>query len=97
MIIQAGKFRIAAGKKEAAIPELRAMVEATRAEPGCVAYEFAFDMFDDHVLRVFELYADETAVEAHRNSPHMARMCAVMGDIGITDRDIASYDATRKT
>jgi quinol monooxygenase YgiN len=39
-------------------------------EPGCLFFEVGQDLEDDHHFTLYELYADEAAVEAHRSAPH---------------------------
>jgi quinol monooxygenase YgiN len=91
MIILAGTVRIAAGQRAAAQDMLRYMVEQTRAEPGCVAYSFAFDVLDDHLLRIFEVFEDDAALAAHRASSHMAKWRAAGQGFGIHDRNLMQY------
>ena len=73
---------------------LRYMVEHTRAEPGCVAYSFAFDVLDDHLVRIFEVFQDEAALAAHRASAHMAQWRQAWAGLGISDRDLMRYDVS---
>lgn len=94
MIILAGTIRIAAGQRPAALPVLRYMVEQTRAEPGCVAYAFSFDVLDDHLVRIFEVFRDEPALAAHRASEHMAKWRAAWQDLGIGERDLTQYSVS---
>jgi quinol monooxygenase YgiN len=39
-------------------------------EPGCLYFDVSQDQADDHHFTLYELYADEAAVEAHRAAPH---------------------------
>jgi quinol monooxygenase YgiN len=39
-------------------------------EPGCLFFDVSQDLSDDHHFTLYELYADEAAVEAHRAAPH---------------------------
>ena len=41
-------------------------------EPGCLAFDVAQSLVDDHHFTFYELYVDEHAVDAHRASPHFA-------------------------
>jgi quinol monooxygenase YgiN len=91
MLILAGTIRIGEGKRSLALEPIRRMVEATRAEPGCMTYAFAFDALDDHLLRIFEVFVDDAALGAHRASPHMAEWRKVMPELGITSRDMTEY------
>jgi quinol monooxygenase YgiN len=92
MIVLAGSFRIGAGMRGAAQKALEAMVLASRAEPGCRAYSFAFDALDDHCVRVFEAFDDAAALEAHRASAHMAAFLTVREAFDFHDRAMVEYD-----
>lgn len=39
-------------------------------EPGCLYFDVSQDLADDHHFTLYELYADEAAVDAHRSAPH---------------------------
>jgi quinol monooxygenase YgiN len=94
MLILAGTIRVGAGKREAALAPVLQMVKATRTEPGCLEYSFAFDAVDDHLLRIFEVFVDEAALAAHRASPHMAAWRASMPELGISGRDMSEYQVS---
>jgi quinol monooxygenase YgiN len=94
MIILAGSIRIATGRREDAMDALSEMLQATLAENGCLAYSFAFDLLDEHLLRIFEVFQDEEALAAHRASPHMAAWRDALPLLGIGDRDMWQYDVS---
>ena len=94
MLILAGTIRVGAGKREAALAPVLQMVEATRAEPGCLEYSFAFDAVDDHLLRIFEVFIDDAALAAHRASSHMQSWRAIMPELGISGRDMSEYQVS---
>ena len=48
------------------------MIEASRAEPGCGGYDYAFDLLEPDLMRVRELWKDEQALKDHFATPHMA-------------------------
>ena len=50
----------------------RPMIEASRAEPGCAGYDYAFDLLEPDLMRVRELWRDEQALKDHFATPHMA-------------------------
>jgi quinol monooxygenase YgiN len=91
VIVLAGTVRIAPGKREQALSHILAMVEASRAEPGCLEYSFAFDVNDDHLVRIFECFVDDEAREVHRNSSHMAAWRAAWSDAGVGERNMMRY------
>jgi quinol monooxygenase YgiN len=94
MIILAGTVRVAAGQRAVALAPLQAMLRATRAEPGCIKYAFAFDVLDDHLLHIFEVFEDESALAAHRASPHMAEWRASWPQLGIGERAMSQYEVS---
>jgi quinol monooxygenase YgiN len=52
---------------------LRHIAAASRREPGCVSYIPHFIEGDHTTVLIYEQYADEAALEHHRNSPHFAQ------------------------
>jgi quinol monooxygenase YgiN len=92
MIVLAGTIRISPGHREKALPHIRTIVAASRAEEGCLAYSFAFDAEDDHLVHIFEAFRDRAAREAHRNAPHMAVWRAAWAEAGIGDRRMREYE-----
>nr|WP_247712107.1 putative quinol monooxygenase [Qipengyuania qiaonensis] len=54
------------------------MMQASRAEDGCIDYIFARDLADPNTLVVLERWRDRDALEAHGNSAHMAEFRKLM-------------------
>ena len=50
----------------------RLMIEASRAEPGCAGYSYAFDLIEPDLMRITELWKDEQALKDHVATPHLA-------------------------
>jgi len=94
MIVLAGTVRIAPGRVSDALPHLKAMVEATRGEPGCLQFAFSFDVHDAHLVRIFEVFRDADALAAHRATPHFAAWRASWDGAGIGDREMMRFDVT---
>lgn len=97
MVVLAGTVRIAPGMRDKALPPIRRMVAASRAEPGCLEYSFAFDAEDDHLVRIFECFVDADAREKHRQSAHMAEWRGSWQDAGIGDRNMMAYAVSART
>ena len=53
---------------------LLAMVEPTRAEPGCVQYDLHVDKERDGHFLFFERFASADAVAFHNRTPHFLRL-----------------------
>ncbi len=92
MIRIAGTIRIRTGAVEAARPAIRAMIEASRAEPGCLAYAYAQDLLEPDRIHVSEAWASRDALAAHFASPHIAQWRAQWSALGISDRDLTLYE-----
>ena len=76
------RFKIIPGKEaeaEAAITKQAAAVEGN--EPGALAYIFNRNLKDPSEITVFEVYADDAAITAHRATEHMAAFAALFGSI----------------
>jgi quinol monooxygenase YgiN len=58
------------GSEEAAAEHFRALVEGSRAEPGCRTYTVHRAIDDPRTFFIYELYDDMAALETHRTSPH---------------------------
>ena len=54
---------------------------SVRDEPGCVRFDVLQDNTDPNKFFFYEVYLDESAVEAHRASPHYARWRAVAPEV----------------
>jgi len=48
-----------------------------RDEPGCLRFNVLQDEKDENVYFFYEVYKDQAALEAHRNTPHYAVWRAV--------------------
>ncbi|WP_053616863.1 putative quinol monooxygenase [Nocardiopsis sp. NRRL B-16309] len=48
----------------------RNAVASVRDEPGCLRFDVAADTVDPDLFWVYEVFADQEALEAHRRTPH---------------------------
>jgi quinol monooxygenase YgiN len=94
MIIVAGTFRVPAERIEELMPVARATLAATRREPGCLTYSYAFDMEDRGLVRVYEEWESRPHLEAHFRQPHMGPWRAKLAEIGAHGRKLARYEVT---
>ena len=69
-----------------------AMLTGTRAEDGCLAYSYAVDVQDPGLIRVFEAWRDQAALDAHFAAPHMAVWRSQWPAHGVSDRRLSAYD-----
>ena len=62
------------GKEERVLEVLEELAPASRAEPGCLHYQPCRDRDDPRRFLIFEIYADEQAIQAHGESEHFRRL-----------------------
>ena len=91
-VIIAGTVRVPPENAPALRPHQDAMLAASRAEDGCMIYSYAVDVQDPGLIRVFEQWRDQAAVEAHFKAPHMAVWRAAGAEFGVSDRRLFAYD-----
>lgn len=78
MIVIAGCARLHASERDDAVRAGSEMAAASRAEPGCLDYRYAFDIDDPLVVRVFEHWESADALDAHFASPHFRAFTEVL-------------------
>jgi quinol monooxygenase YgiN len=93
MIIVMGTVRLQPEALLAAKPHMRAMLDASSAEPGCLHYAYSQDLFDPGLFHVIEQWRDREALKLHFQTPHMTAWRAVWPNLGITDRDLVLIEA----
>ena len=93
-VILAGTIRVAPERLADLRPHLKAQVEGSLAEPGCLDYALSEDPLDPGLIRVFEHFVDEEALAFHRASPHMAAWRACFPELGVHDRNMSSFDVS---
>lgn len=91
-VIIAGTVRVSPQNLEALRPHQDAMLAASRAEDGCITYSYAVDVQDHGLIRVFEVWRDQAAVDAHFKAPHMATWRAANAELGVFERKLALYE-----
>lgn len=97
MILVTGHITVAPEKVAELRPHIQALVEATRAEDGCIVYAFGEDMNEPGTIRIVERWRDWASLDAHGKTPHIAAWSKIAGTAGITSRDILAHEsATEK-
>ncbi len=93
MIIVAGTIRVPPENLDSLRPHAAAVIQATRAEAGCVVYSFAEDLLDPGLIRIFEIWESREDLDRHGRAPHMEPWRAATKAHGVTGRDIRVYPA----
>lgn len=80
----------------AIIREGRNFIEASRAEKGCIAYNWSVDPLIPSTIHVFEEWESEAALGAHFRDPSYLSMRAHLESFALTGFDVSLYSANGK-
>lgn len=94
--VVSGEIRIDPDDFDAAVALIEPLVTATRAEAGCIEYDFWVDPRDRGRVRVFEEWESEAAMAAHSASAHLATFYAGMAALRITSVDLFRFEIASK-
>ena len=91
-IIIAGTVRVPPENLASLRPHQLAMLAASRAEDGCLTYSYGLDVADEGLVRGFEVWRDQAAIDAHFAQPHMAAWRAACAEHGVSNRQLVLYE-----
>jgi len=94
MVLVIGEFRLPPERMAEARAMMRKVIEATRAEDGCLAYSYAEDVLDPGLIRVSEAWESAEHLAAHLQTAHMKVWAEERATLGLTGRDITRYDVS---
>lgn len=69
------------GREEALGEALLAVIEPSRAEAGCEAYELHRSSEDPALKVMYEVWASQEALDAHFETPHLQRLAAQCAEL----------------
>ena len=96
-VVVGGHFRLKPEDLDVLRPAMEAVLTTTRAEDGCELYSYAEDVLDPGFIRVFEIWRDMAAIEAHNAAPHMAVWKEARAKFGVSERRIIAYEVASQT
>jgi quinol monooxygenase YgiN len=91
-LIVAGTVRVPPENLDGLRPYMVAMMTATRGEDGCEAYAYAEDVAEPGLVRIFEIWRDQAALDAHFRTAHMAAWRAAWPSFAVSDRNLKAYE-----
>jgi quinol monooxygenase YgiN len=91
-VIIAGTVRVPPENLAGLKPHMLTMLAASRAEDGCLTYSYAEDVAEPGLIRVFEAWRDQAAIDAHFTTAHMAAWRAAWPGFGVTERKLFAYE-----
>lgn len=94
MLLIIGTIRLPPENLAEARPVMQHMVAQSLAEDGCKAYAYAEDVLEPGLIRVTEIWRDQTSLDRHFATPHLAEWRASWPALGIHDRRLDVYDVS---
>ena len=92
MILVLGTVKLAPERLLDARAAMERMVTATRAEDGCLYYSYAQDVLQPETIHVIERWQDRSALQAHFATAHMAEWRGIIGQLGLSDRNLKVHE-----
>jgi quinol monooxygenase YgiN len=94
VIVVTGHIKIDPKQIERLRPAARAVLEATRAEDGCILYAYAEDLLEPGLIRIVERWRDWDSLTAHGSAPHLDVWRTALTDAGgVFDREVTAHEA----
>jgi quinol monooxygenase YgiN len=87
-----GTLRFPPERIDELLPHLRTLVETTRKNDGCIAYDVAEDLLDPGLIRFSELWPNHESLAKHLQAPHIEPWRAVARSCGLMERKFTAYD-----
>ena len=81
MIIVHGTFPIKAKVRDDALELMREMAVASRAEHGCISYEFYVGISNPNTLLLFQEWESVDALKGHFETEHMEEFLRLLPDV----------------
>lgn len=95
-IVVSGEIRIDAADHDAGFALIEPLVAATREEDGCIEYGFWVDPSDRGRYRVFEEWASDQAIAAHKESAHYIQFLTGIAGIRVASVELFRFDVGSK-
>jgi len=92
MLLIIGTVRLPPDKLSEARHVMAGMILASRAEDGCIEYAYAEDVLEPGLVHVKEVWRDQTALDQHFASDHIAVWRSTWPTFGIKDRNLRLYE-----
>jgi quinol monooxygenase YgiN len=94
MILVVGTFRLPVDRLAEARAALVRVIEATRAEAGCIDYAYAEDVLEPGLIRVSEKWESREVLAAHFVAAHMVRWHEEREALGMSERNMAAHEVS---
>jgi quinol monooxygenase YgiN len=97
MIVLHASVPIDPDRREEALEQIEELVEKSQAEDGMIEYRATTDLTDPNVVRFFEQYEDETALEAHNRTDHFQAFEEALPEFLNGEPEVLRFDVDSAT
>lgn len=97
MIVLHASFPIQPDHRDDALELIEELVEKSQAEEGMIEYRATTDVTDSNVVRFFEQYEDEAALEAHQQTAHFQEFEETLPDLLAGEPEVIRFDVETAT
>ena len=87
-----GTMRFPVERLTDVLPHLKAHIDATVKNDGCISYAAAEDPFDPGLIRFTEVWPSHEARYRHLQAPHVEAWKAAAHDCGLIERKFTAHD-----
>ena len=94
-ILVVGTVRLPPENIDRARAAMETMVAASRAEDGCIEYNYAEDLLEPGLIRVSEVWESREHLAAHFKSAHMQRWIVERAELDLSGRQVTGFAAER--
>ena len=91
MLVIAGTIQVTPEDIERNRDAINTMCAESNKEEGCHAYAFSADLGTPGLIRVFESWESQEALDAHFATPHMAEFQKALATATVSGMDILKY------
>ena len=95
MVVVAVRVRVKPSKREDLIRMAQEMLAPSRAEKGCISYNFFADTADANAFLYFEEWESHSALKAHAQTEHYSRYSRALPDVLERPSEIRVYDVSK--
>lgn len=93
-VVVIGEFRLSPERMAEARPLMAKVIQATRAEDGCIQYNYAEDMLEPGHIRISEVWESQEHLTAHLSAPHMKVWIEERATLSLSGRVVTAYTAS---
>jgi len=97
MIVVTATLPIDSDTREDALERIQNLVEQCQDDEGTLEYRAATDIADPNLVRFFERYEDEAALEAHTQTDHYQEFSAALPELLAGKPEITRYEVDSAT